>query len=196
MKKILFIGAHTDDVELGCGGTVSKMIEQGYNVTCMAFSCCYNETLKEEYVTSMKTLGVHSVGLPSYKNRTFSTVRQDILDLFHSVKHFDYDIIFTHSQNDFHQDHQVIAIETLRAFKHTTIYSYSHPWNTINPSFTCMSEITEEQLNKKIEALNCYKSQVNKTYMDNDYIKSLAITNGVIAGTKYAEAFECVRVII
>jgi LmbE family N-acetylglucosaminyl deacetylase len=194
--NVLFLGAHTDDIELACGATVSKYVNAGHQVSCVAFSNCNNPELSEEFSNSMNKMKVKYHYVSTYPSRILSNYRQQILEYLLTLRTCNFDIVFTHSINDTHQDHKVIAEETFRAFKNSTIYGYAHPWNTVEVSNSCMSSFSEEDLQNKIEAIGFYKSQSERAYTSPDYIKSLAITNGVIAGTKYAEAFQCVRVII
>jgi LmbE family N-acetylglucosaminyl deacetylase len=98
--------------------------------------------------------------------------------------------------NDIHQDHQTIYAEGLRAFKQTTILGYELPWNNLIFTTNTFIKLDEANIKQKIAALNEYKSQSSRTYLNEDFIRSLARTRGVQIGTDYAEAFELVRWII
>ena len=98
--------------------------------------------------------------------------------------------------NDIHQDHQTIYNEGLRAFKKTSILGYELPWNNLSFTTNTFIKLTEENILKKVEALNEYKSQRSRTYLNEAFIRSLSITRGVQIGAPYAEAFELVRWII
>jgi LmbE family N-acetylglucosaminyl deacetylase len=194
--KVLFLGAHTDDIELACGGTMAKLVDEGYEVSCIAFSNCNDPQLTKEFNESMKLMNVKYHYVSTYPIRIMNTYRQQILDYMIDLRACDFDLVFTHSLKDCHQDHKVIAEETFRAFKHTTIYTYAHPWNTVDQSFGCLSVFKKKHLNKKIEAISLYTSQKNRTYTQPEYIRSVAISNGLVADARYAEVFECMRVII
>lgn len=206
-KKILVLAPHTDDLEFGCAGTVSKMIENGNEVWCAAFSACRQSVPKEfpedilisEIKASCNILGIkpeHLV-LFDYDVRTFNFHRQEILDDILKLKaQIQPDIIFIPALNDVHQDHYTIAQEGLRAFKFSNLLSYELPWNNFNFNTACFMKLEEKHILKKIEAVNQYKSQTHRPYANEEFIRSLARTRGVQINTHYAECFEVIRWIL
>lgn len=206
-KKILVLAPHTDDMEFGCGATVARLIEEGNDVYCAAFSACEQSVLKEfpsdilitEIKESSKKLGLaldHLI-LFDYQVRTFNFHRQAILDdILELKKRIAPDIVFIPSLNDIHQDHYTIAHESFRAFKFSTLLSYELPWNNLSFTTSCFYKLTDDHIEKKIEAVSCYKSQAHRAYAHSDFIKSLAKVRGVQIGVKYAECFEVIRSII
>ncbi len=206
-KKILVLSPHTDDGELGCGGTIVKFIELGADIFYVAFSSCEKsvpscfprDILKKEVKKSMKILGVRekNVILYDFEVRNFLNFRQDILETLIKIRDkINPDIVFTPSSYDIHQDHKVLTEESLRAFKGCTILGYEQPWNNITFNTTAFVPLKEEHLNKKILALKSYESQKNKPYFKDVFIKSLARTRGVQINSEFAEAFEVIRWII
>jgi hypothetical protein len=98
--------------------------------------------------------------------------------------------------NDFHQDHQIVANEMVRAFKTSaSILSYELPWNHIGFDTQLFIKLTEKHIEEKYELLRNYKSQVlkNRPYFSKEFIFGLAKTRGVQCDSKYAEAFEVIR---
>ena len=84
----------------------------------------------------------------------------------------------------------------VRAFKtHSSILCYELPWNNVTFNTQYFEKLTKEQINKKVDLLSCYKSQVikNRNYFDKDFIFGLARTRGVQINTDYAESFEVIR---
>lgn len=206
-SKILVLAPHTDDGELGCGASIHRFVEEGAEVVYVAFSICTRSlppdmhpmTLAEEVKEATKILGVkpNNLILHDFDVRQFSSFRQAILEeLVLLEKKIKPDLVLMPCSNDMHQDHQTIYNEGLRAFKKTSILGYELPWN--NLSFTTNTFITlkEDNVVKKVEALNEYKSQHSRTYLNEAFIRSLAITRGVQIGAPFAEAFELVRWII
>jgi LmbE family N-acetylglucosaminyl deacetylase len=106
------------------------------------------------------------------------------------------DVVFMPSENDIHQDHRVIAEEGLRAFKKTTILCYELPWNNLNFTNTCFIRFGEAELDQKVKAMGCYKSQQGKGYASEEFIRALALTRGTQIGVRYAEVFEVLRLVI
>lgn len=194
--RVLFLSAHTDDAELGCGGTMARLLEEGATVKSVSFCYCGREDLKKEYVESMDSMLIYDRILLNNEVRNFHKNRQGILDNLVSIKNdFCPDIVFVHCNNDIHQDHKVIYEETIRAFKHCTIYGYELPWNNLSFNTTSFFKLKERHLNKKTDSLNKYKSQSHRNYMNKDFIYSLARVRGVQIGCEYAEAFELIRLI-
>ena len=206
-KKILVLAPHTDDGELGCGATISKLIENNNDVYYVAFSACRQSVLKDfpediletEVKAATKILGIKPENLMLYdfQVRTFNFHRQDILDkLIELKKTLNPDVIFIPSVNDLHQDHSTIANEAIRAFKHCTILSYEVPWNNVSFYTGCFVILEDRHLDKKIQAIHEYKSQSHRGYINEDFIRSLATVRGVQIGVRYAETFDVVRLIL
>jgi LmbE family N-acetylglucosaminyl deacetylase len=206
-KTILVLAPHTDDGELGCGGTIRKFIDQGANVFYVAFSACEQSVLPTfpkdiltlEVKAATKVLGIKEENLIlfKYEVRTFNFHRQSILDDMILLKNkTNPDLVFVPAINDIHQDHATIAREALRAFKFCTILSYELPWNNLNFSTTCFIHLNEEEVRKKVEALSKYRSQSHRNYANEEFIRSLARTRGVQVNTHYAEVFEIIRWIL
>jgi LmbE family N-acetylglucosaminyl deacetylase len=106
------------------------------------------------------------------------------------------DIIFTPSSFDTHQDHKTVREETLRAFKGCTILGYEQPWNNITFNTMAFIRLSEDHVARKIEALNCYETQKNRVYLNNEFIRGLALTRGTQIEERYAEAFEVIKWVI
>jgi N-acetylglucosamine malate deacetylase 1 len=206
-KRVLVLAPHTDDAEFGCGATISKLIENGNEVFCVAFSACEQSVLKDfpsnilisEVKAASKKLGLKdsNLFLFDFEVRTFNYRRQEILDAIISLKNeIKPDIVFIPSLNDIHQDHATIANEAFRAFKFSSILCYELPWNNISFSTSCFMKLEEKHLANKISALKEYKSQAHRPYASEEFIKSLARVRGVQVSTEYAECFEVLRWIL
>lgn len=205
--RILILAPHTDDGEMGCGGTIHKLCQEGKEVFYVAFSSCPeslpsdlpSDTLIQEVKEATSILGINSGNLQvlDFKVRRFSEKRQDILEYLVNLRRdIKPDIIFAPSANDIHQDHAVIANEAIRAFKNTTIFTYEVPWNNLTFENRCFIELSKDNLSRKIEALQAYKSQQNRTYMSEEFILSWAHVRGVSIQKRYAEVFDVVRLIL
>lgn len=206
-NKVLVLAPHTDDGELGCGGSINRKIEEGCEVYYVAFSICTRslpahlapDTLAKEVKEATKILGLQSDHLILYDFdvRRFKDVRQDILEELIKIKaQINPDLVFVPSPTDIHQDHQVISEEGLRAFKNTSILGYELPWDNVSFNTRCFIKLEDRHVDKKIEALNAYESQKARTYLNGNFIRSLATTRGVQINTTYAEAFEVIRWVI
>lgn len=204
IKTVLVLAPHTDDGEFGCGGTITKLIEQGIQVHYVAFSACEQSVLPQfpsdilitEVKEATNILGIkkENLHLLKYDVRTFNYRRQDILDdIIRFKKEINPDLVFVPSVNDIHQDHATIANEAVRAFKFVNILSYEMPWNNFNFATTHFFVLDEKNIQTKVDALRKYKSQAHRPYANEEFIRSLARTRGVQIGQQYAEVFEVIR---
>lgn len=206
-KNILVLAPHTDDGELGAGGTIHKLIQQGCTVDYVAFSAAEDsvpegfdkDVLRTEVLNATSALGIltKNVTVLSYKVRTFPSNRQQILDdLIKIRKKKDYDIILTPSSMDIHQDHKTVTEEAIRAFKQKTMLGYELIWNNLTSASTCFIKLNVSNVKAKSLAMSEYKSQQGRDYTSAEFINSLAKTRGVQIGAEYAECFEVIRVVL
>lgn len=206
-QRILILAPHTDDGELGCGGSISRFIEEGKDVHYVAFSICSRslpphlapDTLAKEVQAATKILGIPGSNLVlfDFDVRRFKEFRQDILEELIKLKSkINPELVFVPTAKDIHQDHQVIAEEGLRAFKNVSMLGYELPWNNLSFNTQCFIKLDEDHVKKKIDALNAYDSQKHRSYLNADFIRSLATVRGVQINSKYAEAFEMVRWVV
>ncbi len=206
IEKVLVLAPHTDDGEFGCGGTITKLIEQGIEVHYVAFSACEQSVLPQfpsdilitEVKEATSVLGIkrENLHLLKYNVRTFNYKRQEILDdIIRFRKQVNPDLVFIPSINDIHQDHATIANEAVRAFKFINILSYEMPWNNFRFRTTHFFVLSEENVQTKVNALKKYRSQEHRPYANEEFIRSLARTRGVQVGHQYAEVFEVIRLI-
>lgn len=203
-KRAFVLAPHTDDGELGCGGTIARLIEEGVDVYYVAFSTCRTslpegwppDTLEREVRAATATLGMRSDRLIvlDFEVRRFDKTRQEILEAIVRLKKaFEPDLVFLPCPQDMHQDHVVVATEGIRAFKHCTVMAYELPWNNLTFSTQCFVSLEERFIARKLEAVECYASQRRRPYADPEFIRGLARTRGVESGNRYAEAFQVVR---
>lgn len=201
-KRILIISPHTDDGELGCGGTIARFVEEGYDVNYVALSCCEQsvpeeypkDILRTEVKAATKILGIDDPILLEYEVRKFPQYRQQILDTLIELRNEIKPVtVFTPSSFDTHQDHKTTREETLRAFKQSTILGYEQPWNNITFNALAFVSLNEEYLQMKIDALGCYETQNERSYFNCDFIRGLALTRGTQIEEQYAEAFEVIK---
>ena len=206
-KTVLALSPHTDDIELSCGGTLSKFLERGAKVYCAVFSICRDsvpegfpkDVLGVEVRKSLETLGVlpENLTVLDFDVRTFEAHRQAVLDeLIKLRRALKPDLVLAPSTHDTHQDHYTLACEARRAFKGTTLLAYEMPWNCFTFDFQCFSVLEKRHLDAKAAALANYETQKGRDYFKPDFITAQARVNGTRVGAEFAEAFECPRLII
>lgn len=205
-KTVLVLAPHTDDGELGCGGTISRLVEEGYNVYYVAFSACEEsvpngfppDILRTEVKNATKILGVRPENLivKNYPVRKFNSHRQDILeDMILLRRHVSPQIVFMPCSESLHQDHNAIYNEGIRAFKHYTCYGYDLPWDSVRFTTTAFYRLERKNVDLKWQSIKCYESQNFRGYVDEEFIIGLSRVRGAQIGEKYAEAFELLRMI-
>jgi LmbE family N-acetylglucosaminyl deacetylase len=210
LQKVLILSPHTDDAELGAGGTIARFLDDAKDIVYIAFSGCETsvpdgmarDTLRKECLNSTREIGLSPeyVKILDYQVRLFPEHRQEILEDMIRLKHeYQPDLVLIPSSNDMHQDHSTIYWEALRAFKkEASIWGYEHPWNNLTFSTDIFVRLTEPQVERKIKALQAYESQITfsqKSYFDETNLRSLIYARGSQVDSRYAEAFELVRLV-
>ena len=205
-ERVLVLAPHTDDGEFGCGGTMARLVEAGADVRYVAFSIATRslppgfppDTLAREVREATAELGIPESNLTvhDFDVRTFPEHRQDILELLVALwEDWRPDAVFQPSLHDIHQDHQVVAAESLRAFKRTTILGYEIPWNNFDFAYQAYFALERAHVERKVAALERYASQQHRRYADPEYIWNVARTHGINVGREYAEVFTAYRVV-
>ncbi|MGE4552408.1 MAG: PIG-L deacetylase family protein [Desulfovibrionaceae bacterium] len=203
-QRILVLSPHPEDGELGCGASIVRFLEAGAEVFWAVFTIAEQSThppfkpdeQKREMERATAILGVRpeNVILNNWAVRTFKEHRQEILDeMIRIRKEVRPDLVFCHSRDDLHQDHQAVAEEALRAFKQSTILGYELPWNL--PVFHAdhFIQVSPAQAERKAEAVACYNSRSYRPYLSRDKVLALMTVRGLQIETDYAECFEVIR---
>jgi LmbE family N-acetylglucosaminyl deacetylase len=206
-QRVLVLAPHTDDAELGCGGTMSRWIDEGAEMFTAVFSIAEAslppgsppDRLKSECNEALDQIGVPTENrfIYNYPVREFGYHRQEVLEhLVGLAREVHPDVILTPSGADLHQDHNVVFQESLRAFKHRTIMGYELPWNHITFSTQAFVVLTEDHLLRKWKALMKYDSQIElqRPYFRYEAIEAMARVRGMQVKTDYAEAYEMIRI--
>lgn len=200
-KNVLLLGAHPDDIELGCGALLHHMVKQT-EVLCVTLSDNQKNpdlrNVKNEHHESMAVLGVpkEKIVLGPFTTRIFHDSRQDILEYFLKLRReFKPDLIFVHSRQDVHQDHNTMTDEALRAFRGITVLGFDVVRSSYGffPHF--LVEVSEEDVNKKIEALSCYETYRDRYYFNKELTRSIMVRHGALAECPFAEGFDILRIV-
>ena len=181
-------------------GKVSVSLDEKSGVTIMYnkdFTEDVGYTEQEDWYNFLKGMRVFAKKrLLNFEVRDFSEKRQKILDnLIKLKKEFAPDEVLTPSRFDIHQDHQTITNEAVRAFKTCTILGYEIPWNCLRFDLDYFVELSQESIYKKVDALNLYKSQLDRFYFRDNYMLNHAKSRGGLINATYAEVFEIIRIV-
>ncbi len=200
-KKVLFLGAHPDDIELGCGALIARIVADT-DLMCVTLSDNQKNpeliNVAGEHYQSMEVLGVprEKVVLGPFETRRFPHARQEILEyLIELNRSYHPEIVFAHTRADIHQDHATVTEEALRAFRGTTVLGFDVLRSTYGffPNF--LVEVSERDVEKKIAALAEYKTYASKYYFDPAITRATLIRHGALAERPFAEGFDTLRII-
>lgn len=199
---ILAIGAHPDDIEIGCGGTLKKLIDRGtrvYGVVLTKGQNGQHATDCHECGASLKSLGVRETHILDFKDGYINFDAGVVSAIEKFVKQYEPEEIYGHSIHDRHQDHMFTGYATIAAArKSPKIYLYQSPSSTSEFSPTSFSVITKN-IEDKINALGFYSSQLERdSILDLDWVRAEAIYWGHKSLTNngkkdFVEAFEMFR---
>jgi LmbE family N-acetylglucosaminyl deacetylase len=205
--SILVLAPHTDDGELGCGGSIARFAREGYDVHYVAFCCCDETlpdgfepgTLRREVLAATEILGIPSgqTTVLDFPVRNLAAHRQNVLDfLVHLNRTLKPQLVLCPTTEDLHQDHAVVAAEAMRAFKTTTILGYEMPWNNVTFVANFLITLTAADVDRKVAALAAYESQAHRPYITERFIRGHCHSRGVTIAREYAEAFTLYRGVV
>jgi len=195
--QVLCLGAHADDLEIGCGGTVLRLLESGRPVvvTWVVFSA-EGERQREAHESAEIFLArakTRIVVLKGFRDGFFPyqgpTIKEDFEELKRQVAP---DLIFSHYRNDLHQDHRLISELTWNTFRNNLILEYEIPkYDGDLGSPNMFVDLDEPLCRRKVQTiLDVYRTQAGKHWFDQDLFLALLRIRGMeCGGGKYAEAF-------
>jgi LmbE family N-acetylglucosaminyl deacetylase len=204
-RRVLAIGAHPDDIEIGCGGTLFKLIEQdALSEVCWVVLSGEGERAEEARVSAeamLESVPRSEVIVRDFPDGFFPYEGQRIKDFFEGLKaDFSPDVVFTHQRADLHQDHRVSCELTWNTFRDHLILEYEVPKYDGDMSapnaFVPLAERIREQ---KIDHLmSHFESQRSKRWFQEELFSSLLRLRGMECNspTAYAEAFFCRKAVL
>jgi LmbE family N-acetylglucosaminyl deacetylase len=206
-NSVLALAPHPDDIELGLGGTINKLIENGSEVNAVIFSLADKSLpagfsiadIRAECVAALESLGLDKsrVNFYDFPVREFDSHRQEILEKLVQLSiQLKPEVVFCPSLNDTHQDHSVIANECVRAFRKTTVLGYELPWNTKQFDSSLSVSLQEHHIEAKEKSLGFYLSQQGRAYFESGLIKNHSRMRATVAGLEYVESFELIRMVL
>jgi LmbE family N-acetylglucosaminyl deacetylase len=204
LRRVLCLGAHCDDIEIGCGGTLLRMLDQNPHLEFywMVFSSTpqrKREAKKSAQLFLEKTAASRVV-IKSFRDGYFPFQGTRIKDSFELLKKlFVPDLIFTHFRDDLHQDHRLICELTWNSFRNHLILEYEIPKYDGDfgaPNF--FVGLPESLCRQKIDLLmRCFGSQRAKQWFTEDTFRATLRLRGIESNApeKYAEGFYCRKLV-
>ena len=201
-KAILAIGAHPDDIELGCGGSILRLTREGYAVSAVVFSRGRRGALSDEDRARETRLGLGKIGITDIHiydfadTRLWRSVNEMIAVLEKHVLSHRPLRAYTMFKEDRHQDHRAVYEASSVACRNVPQFlGYETPSSYPNFRPTLFQGIGAE-LDRKIEALNCHESQGSRLYMQEQNVRAAAHFRGAQIALGPAEGFIPYKFII
>lgn len=202
--KILCLGSHSDDIEIGCGGSLLRLLsgDQRLDVTWVVFSS-NGEREREARDSSelfLQQAGRREIIVKDFRDGFFPFDGAKIKDIFEGLKRVSPDLIFTHNRKDAHQDHRLLADLTWNTFRNHLILEYEIPkydGDLGQPNFFVPLDhaIYEKKISYLMEA---FETQRGKRWFEKETFLALMRLRGMEcnAPSGYAEAFYSRKLVL
>jgi LmbE family N-acetylglucosaminyl deacetylase len=202
--RVLCLGAHSDDIEIGCGGTILALLEQHVNVSVrwVVFSALGARAQEARDSAHMFLARAHesTVELKDFRDGFFPFRGEQIKDEFEALKPFQPDLVFTHYRDDRHQDHRLISDLTWNTFRDHLILEYEIPkYDGDLGAPNLFMPLNESICNRKIAILlESFRSQLQRQWFDTQTFLAILRLRGMEANspTRFAEAFYCRKAVL
>jgi len=201
--KILCLGAHCDDIEIGAGGTLLKLFQEYEIEQVIWIVFASNEIRKQEAIASaelfLSKVANNKIIVNSFRDGFFPYNGVEIKEYFEEIKDkISPDLIFTHYRNDRHQDHRMISDLTWNTWRNHLILEYEVPKYDGDlgiPNFYV--ELNEEYIKKRNRILlETFASQRSKHWFDEATFSALPRLRGLESATLFAEAFYARKLVL
>lgn len=203
--RVLLLGAHSDDIEIGCGGTILKLVSQSAHLEAhwYVFGASGQRAKEASASANLFLDGVTNkkIEIKGFRDGFFPYQGGEIKEIFEGMKREIHpDIIFTHYRNDLHQDHRLISELTWNTFRDHLILEYEIPkYDGDLGSPNLFVQLDESTCRLKVERiLSVFKSQNQKHWFTEDVFWALLRLRGFecVSPHKYAEAYYCRKSVI
>ena len=201
--NILAIGAHPDDIELGCGGSLLKAARNGVNVfmyiVTRGSSAGSVVKRSNEIINSAKYIGARALWIDNYEDSAVYLTKRLINSIEFFIRKTQADVVYTHPLKDNHHDHRAVSEATVEAARFTpNILAYENPStkNFLPVLFSDISDVIFE----KIRLIELYGSQKSKLFLSSNSVRGLAeyraFQTRLDPKLTHMEAFEVLKMMI
>ena len=205
VRRILCLGAHSDDIEIGCGGTILRLIADSVRTEYYWLILCSNPERAREARRSanafLKGVRKKTIVVESFRDGFLPYSGAPVKECFEELKKtFSPDLIFTHFRHDLHQDHRLVSELTWNTFRNHLILEYEIPKYDADlhqPNFFVPLSDTIRR-RKVLWLMRYFGTQRNKHWFSKDVFNGLMRLRGIEARspTRYAEAFHCRKLLL
>jgi LmbE family N-acetylglucosaminyl deacetylase len=200
--SILCLGAHSDDLEIGCGGTMLRLLAEREAVLQWVVLGCSGQRSEEARRSAECLLAAarkKRVEIRGFRDGFFPYLGGEIKEAFEELKgKISPDLIFTHTRNDLHQDHRLVNELTWNTFRNHLILEYEIPkYDGDLGSPNLFVRLDDAVVERKIQHLmEFFSTQRDKSWFDEETFRGLLRLRGVEAGVRYAEAFYSRKILL
>ncbi len=201
-RRILCVGAHSDDIEIGCGGTLLTLARQrpGVEILWVVFSGegARTREARQSARRFLASFAAHKIVVKPFKGSFFPYQGVAIKNYFEELKSFEPDLVFTHYRHDRHQDHRVLSDLAWNTFRNHAILEYEIPKYDGDLGIPNVFVPLEPDVAKTKVDLLCkaFQTQRNKHWFTEDTFLSLMRLRGIECAAQYAEAFHGRKLVV
>jgi LmbE family N-acetylglucosaminyl deacetylase len=197
IERVLAIGCHADDIEIGCGGTVLSLVRSRphVEVTWVVLAAPGSRAQEarssaEAFIAGAASSDVH---VHELRDGFLPYVGTVVKEIFEELKSVEPDLIFTHTRHDLHQDHRLACELTWNTFRDHLIFEYEIPkYDGDLGTPNMFVPLDEPVVEEKLRLLHAHHaSQAGKHWFDDEVFRGLMRVRGMEGSTRYAEAFTC-----
>ncbi|MDW3219321.1 MAG: PIG-L family deacetylase [Acidimicrobiales bacterium] len=199
--RVLCLGAHADDIEIGAGATLLRLqAERPVVAKAVVFSATADRTAEQERASAMlfEKADGYELDIHGFRENLFPDQWAAIKSVLHESSAFAPDVVFTHRREDRHQDHATVADLTWNAFRDHLVLQYEIPkYEGDLGSPNAYVPVDDAVIERKVEIIRtAFASQADKAWFDADTFKGLARIRGVECNQRWAEAFHSTKFIL
>jgi LmbE family N-acetylglucosaminyl deacetylase len=203
VRRLLCLGAHSDDIEIGAGATILRILRESPDVEVTWCVLSGNEIRHQEARSGAEQLlgrnVSRSIFLQDFTDSRFPDQLSEIKSFFEQhLKSTDPDLILTHARLDAHQDHRMVNQVTWNTFRAHQIWEYEIPkWDGDITQPNLYVPVTSDDVRAKIDVLrDAFSSQRGKHWFDDETFRGLMRIRGLESNTRYAEAFVARKFVV
>jgi LmbE family N-acetylglucosaminyl deacetylase len=202
---VLCLGAHADDIEIGCGGTILRWLEEYDNLEFHWVVLSSGRKRKKEALKAadlfLQGARKKTVVVDSFRDGFFPYIGTEIKEYFEALKkRVSPDVVLTHYRDDRHQDHRLVSDLTWNTFRKELILEYEIPkYDGDLGQPNLFMQLSEKVCQKKVRyILDVYQTQIQKHWLTEDTLRAMLRLRGVESRSagKYAEAFYCRKMLL
>jgi LmbE family N-acetylglucosaminyl deacetylase len=197
VERVLAIGCHADDIEIGCGGTLIALsrARPGLVLTWVVLAAPGDRAAEARACAQefLADAGASDVRIHEFRDSFLPYVGGEVKEVFEDLKDVRPDLVFTHTRHDLHQDHRLACELTWNTFRNHLILEYEIPkYDGDLGSPNVFVPLEESLVEEKLRILrDHYASQHSKHWFDDELFRGLMRLRGMESASRYAEAFTC-----